>query len=136
MPRSAIGTGAVDHVAPLRDIALLLAALSEEESPPPVTASGRAAATDGPDLGEMPLAVRGADRPCHRSVFTCPPCRGTLWEAEDGRVLRFRCRVGHVYSSDSMQTDEVDRALSVALRTLEKCAPLAYRLADSSSFIV
>ena len=46
--------------------------------------------------------------------------------------MRFRCRVGHVYSPETMiaaQTDEVDRALWVALRTLEERAAMAYRLA-------
>jgi two-component system chemotaxis response regulator CheB len=132
MPRSAIRTGAVDHVVALRDIALLLAALSEEEAP-----AGRGTGAQltqmEPDLAEMPLALRGEDRPGQPSVFTCPECHGTLWEADDGGVLRFRCRVGHVYSPDSMlsaQTDEVDRALWVALRTLEERAALAYRLAE------
>ena len=48
-------------------------------------------------------------------------------------MLRFRCRVGHVYSPDSMlaaQTDEVDRALWTALRTLEERAALAKKLAE------
>jgi two-component system chemotaxis response regulator CheB len=66
-------------------------------------------------------------------VFTCPECHGTLWEAEEGGLLRFRCRVGHVYSPDSMlsaQTDDVDRALWIALRTLEERAALSHRLAS------
>jgi two-component system chemotaxis response regulator CheB len=86
-----------------------------------------------PDLADMPLALKGEDRPGKPSVFSCPECHGTLWELEEDGLLRFRCRVGHVYSSDSMlaaQTDEVDRALWTALRTLEERAALAYRLAE------
>jgi two-component system, chemotaxis family, protein-glutamate methylesterase/glutaminase len=85
------------------------------------------------DLHDMPLALRAADRPGTPSVFTCPECHGTLWEADEHNLLRFRCRVGHVYSPESMiaaQTDEVDRALWVALRTLEERAAMAYRLAE------
>jgi two-component system, chemotaxis family, protein-glutamate methylesterase/glutaminase len=134
MPRSAIRTGRVDHVVPLRDIALLLGALSEEEAAPRRARAGGAQLRQmEPDLAEMPLALRGDDRPGQPSVFTCPECHGTLWEADEDGVLRFRCRVGHAYSPDSMlsaQTDEVDRALWVALRTLEERAALAYRLAD------
>jgi two-component system, chemotaxis family, protein-glutamate methylesterase/glutaminase len=134
MPRSAIGTGCVDHIVPLRDIALLLGALTGEDAPT------RLPAADHPhlrpmesDLQVMPLALRGADRPGNPSVFTCPECHGTLWESDEHGLLRFRCRVGHVYSPESMiaaQTDEVDRALWVALRTLEERAAMAYRLAE------
>ena len=134
MPRSAVNAGAIDHIVPLRDIPVLLTALIEEDA-----AELEAMEDDAylaplePDLGQMPLAVKADDRPGHPSVFTCPECHGTLWEVDDGGVLRFRCRVGHVYSTDSMlsaQTDEVDRALWVALRTLEERAALSQKLAE------
>jgi two-component system chemotaxis response regulator CheB len=138
MPRSAIASGAVDHVLPIRDIPVLLTALVDEE------ASARRGSVDHPhlrpmepDLATMPLALRGSDRPGKPSVFTCPECHGTLWEADEGGLLRFRCRVGHVYSPESMvaaQTDEVDRALWVALRTLEERAALAHRLAERGRY--
>ncbi|HEX6464071.1 MAG TPA: chemotaxis protein CheB [Vicinamibacterales bacterium] len=134
MPRSAISTGMIDHVVILRDIPLLLAALVEEDAAnPPAPPIGPHVAAMEPDLAEPPLAVDGTDRPGQPSVFTCPECHGTLWEVEDKGLLRFRCRVGHVYSPDSMmsaQTDEVDRALWTALRTLEERAALAHRLAE------
>jgi two-component system chemotaxis response regulator CheB len=66
------------------------------------------------------------------SVFTCPACHGTLWEVEEDGVLRFRCRVGHVYSPESMlaaQSDSVDRALWTAVRTLEERAAFMQRMA-------
>src|SRR5579872_1436108 len=86
-----------------------------------------------PDLAEVPIAIQPGDRPGRPSVFSCPECHGTLWEVEENGLLRFRCRVGHVYSPDSMlaaQTDEVDRTLWVALRTLEERAALAHKLAE------
>jgi two-component system chemotaxis response regulator CheB len=133
MPRSAIATGHVDHVLPLRDISLLLGALVEEDAPSRLPAADHPHLRPmEPDLGVMPLALRAGDRPGAPSVFTCPECHGTLWESDEHGLLRFRCRVGHVYSPESMiaaQTDEVDRALWVALRTLEERAAMAYRLA-------
>jgi two-component system chemotaxis response regulator CheB len=134
MPRSAIASGRVDHVVTLRDIGALIGALVQEDAP------ARLPAVDHPhlrpmepDLGVMPLALRAKDRPGKPSVFTCPECHGTLWESDEHGLLRFRCRVGHVYSPETMiaaQTDEVDRALWVALRTLEERAAMAYRLAQ------
>src|SRR4051812_49272561 len=84
MPRSAISSGKIDHVLPLRDIPLLLTALVEEEAPAMVT--GRTHAhlrAMEPDLAEVPLAVYPGDRPGTPSVFSCPECHGTLWEVED-----------------------------------------------------
>lgn len=134
MPRSAINSGHVDHVLPLRDIPVLLAALVEEDAPRiPVKPEDPALRALEPDLAEVSLAIHPGDRPGEPSVFSCPECHGTLWEVDDGGLLRFRCRVGHVYSPDSMlaaQTDEVDRALWTALRTLEERAALAHKLAE------
>jgi two-component system, chemotaxis family, protein-glutamate methylesterase/glutaminase len=134
MPRSAIASGKVDHVLPLRDIAVLLAALVEEDAPSRLPSGAHPHLRSmEPDLATMPLALRGTDRPGTPSVFSCPECHGTLWEADEHGLLRFRCRVGHVYSPESMiaaQTDEVDRALWVALRTLEERAAMSYRLAE------
>ena len=133
MPRSAVGSGMVDHIVPLRDIPLLLAALAEEDAPVGGRRTGPHLRAMEPDLAELPIAVEGHDRPGKPSVFSCPECHGTLWEVEEGGLLRFRCRVGHVYSPDSMmaaQTDEVDRALWTALRTLEERAALAHKLAE------
>jgi len=132
MPRSAVNSGLVDHVVALRDIPLLLAALTEEDAPAMSRDTGPHLRAMEPDLAEMPIALDGGDRPGKPSVFSCPECHGTLWELEEGGLLRFRCRVGHVYSPDSMlaaQTDEVDRALWTALRTLEERAALSHRLA-------
>jgi two-component system chemotaxis response regulator CheB len=134
MPRSAIAAGVADHIVPLRDIPLLIAALTEEDAPPvPLPAGGPHLRQMEPDLAQTRLAVRDVDRPGKPSVFTCPECHGTLWEADESGVLRFRCRVGHVYSAESMlsaQTDEVDRTLWIALRTLEERAALSHRLAE------
>jgi len=135
MPRNAISTGNVDHILPVRDIPVLLSALVEEEALAPARRVGPYAHLRPmePDLARMPLATHAEDRPGRPSVFTCPECHGTLWEADEGGLLRFRCRVGHIYSPESMisaQSDEVDRALWVALRTLEERAALSHRLAE------
>lgn len=134
MPRSAIASGFVEHVLPLRDIPVLLAALVDEQAPNRrIDADHPHLRRLEPDLQPMPLAVHDNDRPGKPSVFSCPACHGILWEADEVGLLRFRCRVGHVYSPETMlgaQTDEVDRALWVALRTLEERAALAHKLAE------
>jgi len=133
MPRSAIAAVNVDHVLPLAEIGPLLAALVHE-------AAARASGGGGPHLQRIEtdrapgqIATSESDRPGRLSVFTCPECHGTLWEHEEEGLLRFRCRVGHIYSPDSMlaaHTDSVDRALWAALRALEERAALTRRLSE------
>jgi two-component system chemotaxis response regulator CheB len=66
------------------------------------------------------------------SVYTCPACSGTLWELDDEGILRFRCRVGHAYSEETMfaaQVENVENSLYAALRALEENSELALRVA-------
>ncbi len=73
------------------------------------------------------------DRPGHPSVFACPECGGVLWETEDGNFVRYRCRVGHAFSPESLldaQSAAMEDALWAALRALEEKVDLANRLAE------
>jgi two-component system chemotaxis response regulator CheB len=66
------------------------------------------------------------------SAFTCPDCHGSLFEREDGKLVRFRCRTGHAFSPETLaagQSQGVETALWIALRTLEENAALLHRLA-------
>jgi two-component system chemotaxis response regulator CheB len=67
------------------------------------------------------------------SEFTCPECGGTLWELEGGRLLRYRCHLGHGYTANSLvadQSDSLDNALWTALRALEEHSMLRRRMAE------
>jgi two-component system chemotaxis response regulator CheB len=133
MPRSARAFVQVDHVLPVREIGVLIAALTNEQASDPPDGPGPHVRAMEPDLGPPSIALDATDRPGKVSVFTCPECHGTLWEADERGIVRFRCRVGHVYSPESMlaaQTDSVDRALWIALRSLEERAALTHRLSD------
>jgi len=133
MPTSAINAGFIDHVLPLREIPILVSALVDEEAVGTADPDAPVLHAKEPDLETPPNPVHPGDRPGRPSVFSCPSCHGTLWEANENGLVRFRCRVGHVFSPESMlsaQTDEVDRALWIALRTLEERAALSHRLAE------
>jgi two-component system chemotaxis response regulator CheB len=133
MPRSARAFVMVDHVLPVREMAVLITELTRDASEPqPSTPRVHVAALE-PDFADPPIVLNETDRPGKVSIFTCPECHGTLWEADERGIVRFRCRVGHVYSAESMlaaQTDSVDRALWTALRSLEERAALTHRLAE------
>jgi two-component system chemotaxis response regulator CheB len=68
------------------------------------------------------------------SSFVCPECGGALWELRDGKLISFRCHVGHAYTADGMvarHTEKLDAALWTALRTLEDNAALRRHMADN-----
>jgi two-component system chemotaxis response regulator CheB len=58
-----------------------------------------------------------------------------LEEKQEGEMVRFKCRVGHLYSPESLMADQglaTERALWAAIRSLEEQAEFSERLANSS----
>jgi two-component system chemotaxis response regulator CheB len=80
-----------------------------------------------------PSAMHRDERPGTPSVFACPDCHGTLFEIREDEWTRFRCRVGHAYSPESLlaaQSDGIEAALWTALRALEEKVALCRRMID------
>jgi two-component system chemotaxis response regulator CheB len=74
-------------------------------------------------------------RPGAPSQFACPDCGGVLWELEDEGMLRYRCRVGHAYTAQSLdaeQRETIEGALWAAIRALEESASLAKQMATKA----
>jgi two-component system chemotaxis response regulator CheB len=72
----------------------------------------------------------------HPSVFTCPDCQGTLFVVRQENVIRFRCRVGHSYSPESMlesQDENVERLMWSAARALEEQAEYISQMVEQLS---
>ena len=54
----------------------------------------------------------------------------------DGDLLRFRCRIGHAFSADSVlsaQDEQLESALWTALKALEESASLSRNLARQAA---
>lgn len=65
------------------------------------------------------------------SAFACPECHGVMWELEEGKLVRYRCRVGHSYTEESLRvaySDSVEEALWAAMRVLEEKGALLRRI--------
>jgi two-component system, chemotaxis family, protein-glutamate methylesterase/glutaminase len=67
------------------------------------------------------------------AALTCPECHGPLWELREGKVVRYRCRVGHSFYEDALidgNGSAVESALWMALEALDERAELLGKLAD------
>ena len=64
--------------------------------------------------------------------FTCPDCQGTLFLVRENDYVRFRCRIGHLYSPENMfeaQSENVERLMWSAARALEEQAEYTSQMA-------
>lgn len=135
MPRNALETVQVDYVKSLEQIPALLIDLVSH----PVSGNGAPKGSQIAKESKFPDidmdAVEDNKRPGTPSQFACPECGGVLWEMDDDKKLRFRCRVGHAYTASNLQAEQaeaVESALWAAMRALEEGASLARRMAENA----
>jgi two-component system chemotaxis response regulator CheB len=133
MPKSAMEHVRVDYCLPLSGIAPLLLNLASdaanEDRPAPSDMEMEVKIATGE--ANAPGAIEQLGKP---SEFTCPECKGVLWELNDKDLLRFRCRSGHAYLAESLheeQSETEEDMLWEAFRALEEGAALARRIAES-----
>ena len=131
MPQSAIWDVAVDHVAPASQLGALLSKLAGEPagiSPETPFETRLETAIAAQELSSM----AADDKLGTLSRLTCPECNGTLWEIDDGSLLRYRCHAGHAYTADAMlsaHTVKAEEMLWSLMRAHHERAELARRMA-------
>ena len=72
-----------------------------------------------------------APPPGMETDLSCPLCGGELWEAVDAALTTYRCRSGHMFSSDSLlaaQGEDLDTAMWRPIKILRERAALLRRL--------
>jgi two-component system chemotaxis response regulator CheB len=119
MPRSVIDRVKVDFVVPPAELPGLITRLV-------ATPAGSERRPN-----EYVDQVEGTSRGTPADLV-CPICEGVLTEAQPGEFQHFRCHVGHAFSLESLvreQSEEMERALWAAARSLEESAALSNRLA-------
>jgi two-component system chemotaxis response regulator CheB len=124
MPRSAIDTCRPHAVAPIAELAALLA---EAVLPTDADIVEPEEAPGGAEAG-----LKGLDWPPHGTSLTCPGCGGVLYLEGPG-AMKLRCQVGHTYAPESLfdeQKEWVESTMWAALRSLREQSTLAKHIAD------
>lgn len=133
MPASAIAHVDVDHIVTIAAMSTLLMRLTQKplsEGADPMSPS-EGKEPDVAESGDASLVT--GDLPGAPSAFTCPECGGALWELHSGRLLKYRCHIGHAYSAESLVSEQarnLEASLWTALRALEENAALRRRMAE------
>jgi two-component system chemotaxis response regulator CheB len=135
MPTTALIRSQPDHVVGLAGMPALFEKLVRQPA-------GQAVPVASNLIYEVNIASGGRgsmsemDRIGRRSVFTCPDCHGVMWEINEGKLVRYRCHVGHAYLAEvmSLALDEnLKQAFGTALRALEERVALAGKLQEQAS---
>ncbi len=150
MPTNALASVEADRVVPIEGIAdAIVEALARRSDGATDFCAGLESGAFDVDARLDPSELRpvlpGQDtaardvmeelRSARPSVFSCPDCGGVLMEIDDGRLVHYRCRVGHAWNPESLLTEKgnsIERALWTALRALEERAQLSGRVAETA----
>ena len=134
MPESVITHVPSAQVASVETLASQIAQLCQVPLPPERPAPPSEQMKTEVEMAEMDEhAMDAGERPGTPAGFGCPDCHGSMFQIEDGALLRFRCRVGHAWSSRGLlleQGEAMENALWMAFRSLEEKAALSRQLAD------
>lgn len=133
MPENAAKAVDVDYTLPVSQIAPLLVRLASETIDPDREITRPSTIRTEIGFAKMDRDITDMNKLGALSPFTCPSCRGALWELHNGDILRYRCHTGHAFSKESLlgdQTVAIEEALYVALRAVEEKATALRRLGE------
>lgn len=120
MPSSAINCVPIDYCLPLSGMGRLLSGLAGRPVRVPMVKKEEKM----PDLSTPEL-----------STHICPECNGPMWFVANGKLLQFKCRIGHHFSGHSLlleKTMALESALWSAVNALKDKADIATKLARST----
>ncbi|HZP62629.1 MAG TPA: chemotaxis protein CheB [Terriglobales bacterium] len=125
MPGNAIEATNVDFILPAEEIGPKIVELTQK-TVAQVTSIDQVPAQGAQKTNELQATGQ---------FYSCPECGGVLEELPENGTLRYRCRVGHIYSPESLLADQsvaLERALWAAIRSMEEQAEFSQRLAENS----
>lgn len=130
MPRSAYELVDIDYVVNIEEMSDVILKIMEEKLPPKKNVPKNLAreneiATTIKSQIELEQSIG------HQVPISCSSCGGPLWEIENSKVKRYRCHVGHAFTEEALlkdQSDSIEEALWISLRTLEEKRMLLNRM--------
>jgi two-component system, chemotaxis family, protein-glutamate methylesterase/glutaminase len=136
MPMNAKRAADAQYELPIAEIADLIVKATTDGLTEFTEGAGNMAGGIGKEADKAKLeSLANKEKVGKPSAYACPECQGVLWELEQGELLRFRCRVGHGYTADSLRTamtDSTEDAIWASMRALEEKAGLLRRIASRS----
>jgi two-component system chemotaxis response regulator CheB len=134
MPLAALAQAPTEHVAPAAKLGGLLAEMTAMALPDdPHLPADRLL---DKEVAMSDLAAVTSDEFAPPAGFGCPACGGGLFQINDGPVPRYRCRVGHAWSPETLLDEQaiaLEGALWMALRALEEKSELSRRMAANGT---
>ncbi len=135
MPASAMSAGGIDFVLSSQELMDQLPSIMRARPVATEPPRERMPASEPPEHGIIreSLHAQAADLP-HRgaTLYTCPDCGGSLWQADEAGILRFQCHVGHGWSWEALlgqKSDQLEAALWAASRLFVERAILQRQIA-------
>jgi two-component system, chemotaxis family, protein-glutamate methylesterase/glutaminase len=130
VPENALAAVRTAHQAPLAELGALLARLSAQPAPePPAVPKALQIETR---LTERTMTVDDWKGLGESTDLTCPECNGALRAMDDNGARRYRCRVGHAYTTQAWlgeKSQAIEESLWVALQTLQERAQMLEAMA-------
>jgi two-component system chemotaxis response regulator CheB len=125
MPRHALEHVEVDYCVPILKMGAVLYRLIQEPLPetPPIPPDVLQDILIEVDIAERPHAnSNGVEGLGTLAPLVCPDCNGPLWEMQQDKLGRYRCRLGHAFTTETLlagQSEVLEQALWAAVRTME-----------------
>jgi two-component system chemotaxis response regulator CheB len=122
MPENVMQFVDVDHVLPLADIPGCLVSLAHR------------ALTRGNPMAKRNERVEQTELLENEALgISCPDCHGSLWEVTEGELVEYRCRIGHLYSPESLMhhlTTRTAEELESTYRAFQEEAAMADKMVE------
>ena len=131
MPKGAVEAGIADEVLPVAEIPDRLREVTTTQIG---AESAKFTAVENDPTQLDPATITAENRSNgDLTDFTCPECKGPLWELREGEIVKLRCRVGHTFTEESLSREQaiaLEGAMWTALTALVEKADFSHRLAE------
>ncbi|HEX8329055.1 MAG TPA: chemotaxis protein CheB [Hymenobacter sp.] len=123
MPETALRNVDVDYVVPLDQMGALLEEITRKPLPERKMDIPEDLKQEAAIAERVVGTTEEVTRIAHPVPLTCPDCGGSLFEVNEGKLLRFRCHTGHAFTADALLRSaqhSLEETLWVALRMMEE----------------